>query len=303
MLRIVLVVVTAASAAVLPPSLTLDLVSNSTLPSQPSFTTLTSFFLEAPTTNSSLPSLLLPDDRFSMNIIANTNFLPAESAFVNILNFMGIVAAQDFTHEFQPRIYSTQNYRNVEITSYTRTEGRFLLWGVVYAINYMVEVVRFNDLKMELLWEGSFVGRMKIAAKRSMSLAGGATQDLVAQSNETGSDNVTVGSEAVGDSALFASNSSATLSYPPGFSVDFYNIPGGISLNRNEIFLTFYTALLHVAEFPAGSQWNIFESVSPNKVLTLIMQDSGSGCSVSQPQLCLTLTPKRGEMVYKEKVC
>lgn len=143
----------------------------------------------------------------------------------------------------------------------------------------MVEVVRFNDLKMELLWEGSFVGRMKIAAKRSMGLAGGATQDLVSRSNETGSDNVTVGSEAVGDSALFASNNSATLSYPPGFSVAFYSIPEGISLNRNEIFLTFYTALLHVAEFPAGSQWNIFESVSPNKVLTLIMQDSGSGCS------------------------
>ena len=238
-----------------------------------------------------------------MNIKANTNFLPVESAFMNILNFMGIVAAEDFTHEFQPRIYSTPNYRSVEITSYARTEGRFLLWAVVYAINYMVEVVRFNDLKMELLWEGRFVGRMKIAAKRSMSLAGGATQDLVAQSNETGSDNVTVGSEAVGDSALFAFNSSTTLSYPPGFSVNFYHIPGGISLNRNEIFLTFYTALLHVAEFPAGSQWNIFESVSPNNVLTLIMQDSGSGCSVSQPQLRLILTPKKREMGYEEKVC
>ena len=164
----------------------------------------------------------------------------------------------------------------------------------------MVEIARFNDLKMELLWEGSLVGRMKLAAKRSMSLTGGATQDLVAQSNETGSDNVTVGSEAVGDSALFALNSSATLSYPPGFSVNFYNIPSGISLNRNEIFLTFYTALLHVAEFPAGSQWNIFESVSPNKILTLIMQDSGSGCSVSQPQLCLTLTPKEGKWFLKK---
>ena len=162
----------------------------------------------------------------------------------------------------------------------------------------MVEVVRFNDLKMELLWEGSFVGRMKLAAKRSMSLAGGATQDLVDQSNET---DATAGSEAVGDSALLALNNSATLSYPPGFSVVFYNIPGGISLNRNEIFLTFYTALLHVAEFPAGSQWNIFESVSPNKVLTLIMQDSGSGCSVSQPQLCLTFTPKEGKWVIKKK--
>ena len=303
MLRIVLVLLTGASAAVLPPSLTLDLVSNSTLPSQPIVTTLTSSFLRTPTTNSSLPPLLLPDDRFTMNIIANTNFLPVESAFMNILNFMGIIAAQDFTHEFQPRIYSTPNYRSVEITSYARTEGRFLLWAVVYAINYMVEVVRFNDLKMELLWEGRFAGRMKIAAKRSMSLAGGAAQDLVARSNETGSGNVTVGSEAGGDSALFAFNSSATLSYPPGFSIHFYNIPGGISLNRNEIFLTFYTALLHVAEFPAGSQWDIFESVSPNKVLTLIMQDSGRGCSVSQPQSCLTLTPRERKIDYKEKVC
>ena len=301
MLKIVLVVVTGVSAAVLPPSLSLGLVSNSTLPSQPRITTLTSSFLETLTTNSSLPSLLFPDDRFRMNIVANTNLLPAVPTFMNILNFMGIVAAQDFNHEFQPRVYSAPNYRNVEITSYTRTEGRFLLWGVIYAINYMVEVVRFNDVKMELLWEDSFVGRMKIAVKRSMSLPGGATQDLVAQSNVTGSDNVSVGSGAVGGSALIAFNNSATLLYPPGFSVDFYNIPGGVRLNRNEIFLTFYTALLHVAEFPAGSQWNVFESVSPNEVLTLIMQDLGSGCSVSLPHLCLTLTPREGTWIMKNR--
>ena len=173
----------------------------------------------------------------------------------------------------------------------------------------MVKSVRFHDSKIELFWEGKFVGRMAIAVKRSMSLAGGATQDLVARSNATGSDEVTVGSKAVGDSvtdgdsALLAFNSSAALSYPPGFSVDFSNIPGCISVNRNELFLTFYTAFLHVAGFPAGSQWRIFESVSPNKVLTLIMQEAGIGCSVSQPQLCLKFTPKRRKGDDKEKVC
>lgn len=293
MLRIVLVVVTGASAAVLPPSLTLDLVSNSTLPSQPSVVTLTSSFLETSSTNLSLPSLLLPDDRFSIKYATDMKFLPVEAALINILNFMGVVAAEDFTHGVQPRTYSTSSYRNVEITSYMRTEGRYLLWGVFYAINYMVKVVRFYDLEIELLWEGILVGRVEIAVKRTMNLAGGATQDLVARSIPTGSDNVTAG----------AFNNSAALSYPRGFSVEFSNIPGVLSVDRNQLFLTFYIALLHVAEFPAGGRWRIFESVSPDKALTLIMQDVGSDCSVSQPKLCLTFTPKRRQMDHKEKVC
>ena len=167
----------------------------------------------------------------------------------------------------------------------------------------MVKVVRFYDLQIELLWDGILVGRVRIAVKRTMNLAGGATQDLVVRSNATGIDNVTAGSKAVDDSELLAFNNSTALSYPPGFSIEFSNIPGVLSVDRNQLFLTFYIALLHVAEFPTGGRWKIFESVSPNKALTLIMQDTGSGCSVSQPKLCLTFTPKRRQMDHKEKVC
>ena len=209
---------------------------------------------------------------------------------------MSLIAGQDFVNQVQPRSFSTPNYRDIQITSYAWTEARFLLWGICYAAYNMIKLARFNDVMLELYWEDRLVGKVKVARKRALSLVGGAgnlTQDLeeeLAQPNSTGSDEDTTQPKPVvgnvTDSGLAPPtfshiNASTTLSLPSSFAVSFESIAGAGPVDRNDVFLTFYAALLHVAQFPAQVRMQEFDSVSPNGRLHLYMQDNGIGCSVS----------------------
>ena len=201
---------------------------------------------------------------------------------------MTLLATQDSTKELQPRSYSTPNYRDVQIASYGRTEARFLLWGAYFAMDYMVKFVRFHNVALELYFDEKLDGKMKIAARRPLSLADGGARDLVAGSNLTGSpEEGTAGSEPglVGDLsdsdlAPLALNASAALAFPPGFSIALEDVAGARRLDRNKLFLTFYSAFLHVAEFPVRSQMRAFESESPKGDLHLHMQELELGCQV-----------------------
>ncbi|KAL9065781.1 MAG: hypothetical protein Q9161_008006 [Pseudevernia consocians] len=200
--------------------------------------------------------------------------LPINSALVNILYFMSLLAGQDFVNQVQPRSFSTPNYRDIQITSYAWTEARFLLWGICYAAYNMIKLARFNDVMLQLYWEDRLVGKVKVARKRALSLVGGAgnlTQDLeeeLAQPNSTGSDEDTTQPKPVvgnvTDSGLVPPtfshiNASTTLSLPSSFAVSFESIAGAGPVDRNDVFLTFYAALLHVAQFPAQMRMREFD--------------------------------------------
>lgn len=295
-----LTIVTIASAAVLAPALPIDLLSNPTLSSQPSLFSPTPSLLQAPSepsSNLSLPYLSLPDNRFKLRIAFSAPLLPINSALMNILYFMSGVAEQGFVNQLPPRSYSTPNYRDIQITSSAWTEARFLLWGIYYAAYDMIKLARFNDVMIELYWEDRLVGKVQVAGKRALSPVGGAsnlTQDLeegLAQPNSTGShEDTTQPKPAVGnvtDSGLAPPtfshiNASNALSLPSSFRVSFESIAGAGQVDRNDVFLTFYAALLHVAQFPAGTQMQTFHSVSPNGKLHLHMQGIGIGCPVSR---------------------
>lgn len=161
------------------------------------------------------------------------------------------------------------------------------------AIDYMVRFARFHDATMELWWEGNVVGRMRIASvKRDSNSATTQDPDL-AQSNLTDSDEGTTVSKTaalLGNATLSdhppplatSSNAPAAPSNPlPDFTIEFADVAGAQAISRNNIFLTFYAAFLHVGQFPAGSRMEDFETQSPNKVISLHMQELGSGCSVS----------------------
>ena len=156
----------------------------------------------------------------------------------------------------------------------------------------MVRFARFYDAELELYWEGNVVGRMKIASVNrasSSSVGGVMTQDLVpAQSNlttgeekATGSKSVVAGNLSGSHLAPLALNAPAGLANLPETTIEFVDIMGSKAVKRNDVFLTFYAAFLHVAQFPVGSKMQDFESDSPDKVLSLHMQEIGSGCSVS----------------------
>lgn len=164
------------------------------------------------------------------------------------------------------------------------------------AIDYMVRFARFHDATLELWFEGNVVGRMRIAsAKRGSSSAGEMmTQDhvLPQSSNLTDGEEGTTTTESKSAALLenatlsdlppaLASNASAALPNSPDFTIEFVDVVGAQAISRNNIFLTFYAAFLHVGQFPAERQMVDFESKSPNKVISLHIQELGPGCSVS----------------------
>lgn len=215
---------------------------------------------------------------------------------MNMLYFMSIVAGNDFMRRLPPRSFRYPDYPDVQITSYAWTEAYFLLWGIYYAANDMVKFARFNDVLLDLYLEEKLVGRVQIARKPPPSLAGGAgnlTQDLgdhLAQTNLTASGEDTaqpkpgVGNVATSELAPLTPsllNSSSPLSLSANFEVNFISIEGAGHVNRNDVFMAFYTALMHIAQFPAAMQMKSFEIDSPSGKLHLHMQDVGISCPVS----------------------
>ena len=161
----------------------------------------------------------------------------------------------------------------------------------------MIKFARFNDAIIELYWEEKIVGKVKVAVKRVLSLAGrggNSTQDLgdtLAQTNLTSHEEDIPDSKLVVDDGTDNSiapltlssslNASTTISIPPNVAIRFVSIPGAGAISRNEVFLTFYTALLHVAQFPVESYLQSFHIASPSGQLHLHMQEVGIGCPVS----------------------
>ena len=223
-----------------------------------------------------------------------TNLLPPESLLLNVLYFMSIIARQTYDQKIIPRSYSTPGYRDVRIYSYAWTESRFLLWGIVYIIDYMIAYARFHEALVNLYWEDNLVGRLKIAAGTpgsSISAGDDATQDLVssAQSNTTmattGGESVEVGGD-LSDSdvvvPLAALNASAAaLSIRPPYSIHFESIAGATKVSRNDLFELFYIAITHVAQYNVGALMREFQSSSPNERLLLRMNEQELGCQVS----------------------
>ena len=232
---------TIASAAVVPPPLSLNLISNPTIQAQSSVATLTPSQFETPNTNLSLLRSDFPEKGFKVAVSMSASLVPINSALMNMLFLMGLVAGQDFTQQLQPRSYSTPGYRNVVITSYTWTEARFLIWGVYFAANWMIKNARFHQLKFDLFWEDKLVGRMKIAAQQVLGLTDGAIQDIAAQSDaeDTGGSGSVLGNLTNSDLAVPILNGSAALSLPAGVTIEFEAIFGASPLTRNDVFLTF----------------------------------------------------------------
>ena len=276
---ILLSMITMASAAVLPRALPLELVTDLTMPTQSSVSTLVPPLFGQPS-NLSLPLSFTPDGRFLARISVDSILMPVDSFLVNILNFMGIVATQDFEGRLSPRKYSTPGYREVEVTVLDSTEARFLLWGIYLAVAELVRIARFNEVRLQLIWDGQMVGRVKVALRQRPGAG-------LAQTNSTDTNPVpAVGNVTDEDSVLSTGSSinGTSLSIRPGFHVTYDSLADAGQVNRNDVFLTFYKAIGHVAQFPAHDQMGSFNCHSPNGRLQLILQDVMIGCTVSRPK-------------------
>ena len=237
---------------------------------------------------------------------------------MNIVDFMGAVAQEEFKEQLEPRTYSAPKYQQVQITTHDWTEARFLLWGIYLAVTDMVKFYRFHNVMVKLYWENTAVGQIDIMVEPDLTLPGttrngthyviDGSQDLrlagssnntneafvkrlnippvqTITGNDTADDvsivnSVKTGNTAFGIPTLSPVPSISNALLPPRLTVDFYTVFGAKKLSRNDVFLTFYTAMLHLAQFPVEDGMRFFNSKIPTIDLRVQMYESGLGCLV-----------------------
>ena len=261
----------------------------------------------------------LPDSRFNIQMLFDSPLLPVNPTLAVITQFMSSVARSDFDQVHGPCTYRSRKYPTVAISSHSSTETRFLLWGIYLAAIDMVKYIRFNDVVVNLLWNKQLVGQISVLMNTDESLPSTSLNDtssflddseglslgmisnrtrevsverLNIPTRENSTRSAATMSNASADSLVNTLNTvcSNPVTLPTGHSsnasllstlaVDFQSIAGATPLKRNEVFLSFYAALLYVAKFPVGDQLQHFNSKAPGVELRVHMFHVGSGCSV-----------------------
>ena len=258
----------------------------------------------------------LPNSRFKIILHFDSPFLPINPTLASIIYFMSEVARSDFKQQILPRKYSSPMYPQIEITCHTPIEARFLLWGIYLAATDMVKYTRFNNVVINLSWDNTLVGQISLLVNTSVTLPGTVllnsedTKDHDGKLNRHGISNkttqtlvkrlqvkdATTNAPARGNMSLpnsvktlsLASSimSSSTSPIPPvaplasRFAIEFEWVAGAARIKRNDVFLSFYTAMLHVAKFPVRERLQYFNSQCPTVDLRVHMYDSGNGCLV-----------------------
>ena len=269
----------------------------------------------------------LPDSKFNIDLLFDSPLLPVNPTLAAITQFMRSVAQSDFDQVHEPCTYRSRRYPTVAISSHSSTEARFLLWGIYLAAIDMVKYTRFNDVVVNLLWNKQLVGQVSVLVIAVESLPSTSLNDTSSFSDDgegltlgmigkktrevsaerlnfptlkNGTPSTATISHASADSLVDTWNTvcSNPVTLPTGHSshasllstlaVDFQSIAGATPLKRNEVFLTFYAAMLYVAKFPVGDQLQHFNSKAPGVELRVHMFHVGSGCSV---RLSTFLTP------------
>lgn len=242
-------------------------------------------------------------------------FLPINATFANILQFMGIVAQGDFEDLVLPRVYYSSRYPQVIITNHSSTKARFLLDGIYCAAVDMVKFSRFNNVVIKIFWNNDAVGKISLRVLDSLDPTAKNT-DIVMDDGEAlspedvgkgtaqtlserlgtplagnGTGNITIKRasvvNAVKEWATALGNwstPSARISNSP-FSVPlairFAEIIGAHALRRNDVYLVFYVAMLHVAKFPVRDKLQHFTIPSPVVDLGISMYPTTAECSVN----------------------
>ncbi|KAL6719733.1 hypothetical protein ACLMJK_001654 [Lecanora helva] len=270
----------------------------------------------------------LPDDRFRIGRTIEAPFLPVDTTLINVLFVMGLIGVQDQNAELDPQTWSAPGYNQVEIQSFAYTEARFVLWGAYFAILDMIDSARFHNTVINLYWEDQFVGRMKFAVKATLSLPGGNSnngenlssggQQIIEPTDLENSTHTTVLGAAPSIPADIAGNATAenytddlrslwststtnhsALSSPspvndrPTFTVDIDYSYLFRPLKRNDVFLTFFLAIIHASQFDAHLPMSPFETRSPlGNSISLKLSNLNVGCCYGAVINLLTYVPK-----------
>ena len=265
------------------------------------------------------PALQLGSDltsgRLKTELLFDGPFLPINATLANILHFMSIVARSDFEETLGPRIYDSSRYPQVLVMSHSSTKARFLLCGIYFAAVDMVKFSRFNNVVINIFWDNDAVGQISLKVMDSLDptlndtssvmddggelspegLGNRTTQAFLEMLKTPLAGNGTADTTIKGASVVNAvkewdmapgnwSTSPARVSNSPlssPLAILFAQIVGAHALRRNDVYLAFYVAMLHVAKFPVRTQMQHFSIPSPVVDLGVNMYPIGAGCSVN----------------------
>ena len=264
------------------------------------------------------PAVQLPPSQFKVKLRFGPALLPADPTLANIIDFMGNLAHDGFYGQVQPRTYTSSLYPQVQIMSHTATEARFLLWGIYLAATEMINYLRFNGVTVDLNWKGSLVGKIELMLRTYPALSSAAVNgsrdaadnggqlSLTSISNNTTSQflerrdvppiqDVKATNSTDSISIINPVNTStesiiismsppptpANPSPPPTLTIDFSSVVRAKRLRRNEVFLTFFAAILQIAPYPAKNSLAYFSCKPPNLDLRLHMYEIEDTCLVN----------------------
>lgn len=256
-----------------------------------------------------IPSLaeFLPPTQFDAKLFFGPALLPVDPTLANIIDTMGNVARRGFKEQVQPRTYSSPPYPQVQVMIHAPTEARFLVWGFYNAVTEMIKFTRFNGVMVELYWDSNLVGKISLGLRTDSDLSGaailnssrdatdkggplslasksnGTAPEVVRRRNDPPIQNVEVANSADNISMINSLKESITptnASLSSKFTIDFDPVPGAAKLKRNDVFLSFFAAMLRVAKYPAEDTLAYFTCEPPNVDLRVRMYEAGNGCLV-----------------------
>ena len=203
-----------------------------------------------------------PDPRFSVVPSFNEGFLPPNATLVNVLYVLAGIADVDIKSNIQQQAWSDADFPQVEIITTSALKAVNLLFGIFAGIEYMVRYNRFYEVSLTLKWEKKTIGRIWIVLPGF---------DGLPSSNSTGNDarKSIDYSSVVGNLTDVDSNGSSTnllnntISLGTSIQMSIADIGGGRSLRRNQVFLTCYAALVHIAPSSNEAYMVDFTSKSP----------------------------------------
>lgn len=268
------------------------------------------------------PGSDLTSGRLTTELLFDGPFLPINATLANILQFMGIVARTSFEETVRPRVYYSSRYPQVIITSHSSTKARFLLCGIYSAAVDMVKFSRFHNVVIKIFWDNDAVGQISLKVLDSLDPAlndtgsvmddGGELnpEDLGNRTTQTSLERLEtpLAGNGTGDTIMKDASvvnavkewdmslgnwSASPVRMPSSplsssVAIRFAEIVGAHALRRNDVFLVFYVAMLHVAKYPLRSRLQHFTVPSPVVDLGVSMYPSGAGCSVNLlPCLCV----------------
>ena len=233
-----------------------------------------------------------PDPRFSVSPSFHGGFLPPIPTLMNVLYVLAEIAYGDINSKVRQQSWSTAGYSQIEIVTTEALKGVNLLFGLFTGIEYMVKFNRFNEVLLTLSWEKITIGRiwMVLPGFDALPSDNGTNTDVEKPLDLLSS--TTFDLTAIDTKSLSTNSMNNTISLGTNVQMSVEDIPGGLSLNRNEVFLACFATLVHLAPYSNDAYMEDFTTKTPLSHVYMHLLHWGPGVKNFRVIQAMTYVPR-----------